>query len=102
MGSFHYAPHGVHIVPARPNHYAIEIFPLAYALLSIQKALLGIVTPPLSAVVVDIAQNGPQNLLYVRFYYEGTVPFKTLGEWECAITECVADMGSNYMYWTQV
>ena len=85
-----------HIVPARPNTYTIA-FPQAYALLSMQRALLGIVTPELSAVIVDVDQSDSHNLLYLRFYYEENISTQTFDEWESAITECIADMGPNYL-----
>jgi hypothetical protein len=92
-GIIHHAYNGTHIVPARPINN-IEIFLLAYAMLSLQKALLGNVTPELRAVVADI--NERDNLLYIRCYYGGEVDKKTLDLWERVITESWADFGSNY------
>jgi Bacterial toxin 50 len=88
-GVIHYAKDGCHIVPAKPASYNIEIFPLAYALLSIQRAILGTVTPELRAIVVDVDEAN--KVLYIRFYYDKDVSTKVLDGWECAITETVAD-----------
>lgn len=94
-GVIHYAKDGCHIVPAKPDDYKIEIFPLAYALLAIQRALLGIVTPELRTVIADIGKE--DKLLYIRFYYDGNVASEILDGWECAITETVADLGPGYL-----
>ena len=93
-GVIHYAKDGCHIVPAKPPAYKIDVFPVAYALLSIQRALLGNVTPELRAVIVDASTE--ENLLYVHFYYDGEVSEKLIDLWECAITEACADLGSDY------
>ena len=93
-GIIHYASDGTHIVPARPLSYKIEIFPIAYAMLSIQRALLDSVTPELRAVIADVSSE--DNLLYVRYYYDKEVDEQTIDLWECAITESWADFGSDY------
>jgi hypothetical protein len=83
------------IVPAKPPEYKIAIFPLAYALLALQRALLGVVTPDLRAVIADIRQE--ERLLYIRFYYDQDVSRETLEKWEYAITKSIADVGSDYL-----
>ena len=60
-------------------------------MLAVQKALLGVVTPELRAVVVDYS-NQAQNL-YIRFYYDGEVPHELIKTWESAATEACADLG---------
>jgi len=45
--------------------------PLAYARLSIQKALLGVVTPSLRAVTIDVDEK--KNKLFISFFYEGDI-----------------------------
>ncbi len=92
-GVIHYAKDGCHIIPAKPIIYKIEIFPLAYALLAIQRALLGIVTTELRAVIADMEDK----LLYIRFYYDRNVASEILDDWECAITETMADLGPDYL-----
>ena len=73
----------------------MEIFSIAYALLSAQNALLGVVTPELRAVVVDVDKE--QELLYVRFYYDGNVSEDLIELWRCAITEISADLGPDHI-----
>jgi hypothetical protein len=93
-GVIHYGPDGCHIVHAKPKEYPINIFPLAYGLLAIQRAILGTVIPELRCIVADISQDGP--LLYIRFYYDGVVSYETVDDWETAITESIADLGQDY------
>ncbi len=71
----------------------METFSIAYALLSVQRALLEAVTPELRAVVVDVCEE--ENLFYVHFYYHGAVDEKLIDLWECAITESSADFGPD-------
>jgi hypothetical protein len=92
-GIIHYAKDGCHIVPAKSQAYTIDIVPLAYAMLSMQRALLGIVTKELITVIVNVSHEW----LYIRFYYEGAVSCDVLEEWECAMTETWADLGSEYV-----
>lgn len=94
-GIIHHAKDGSHIVPAKPETYKIEIFPIAYALLAIQRALLGQATPELRAIIVDVCKE--KNLLYIHFYYDGELSEKMIDLWECAITEASADLGAEYV-----
>jgi hypothetical protein len=71
----------------------MDMFSIGYALLSIQRALLGVITPQLRAVVVDVSKE--EHLLYIRFYYDGEIGNKVLDLWECAITESSADFGPD-------
>lgn len=71
----------------------MEIFSHEYALLSIQSALIGAVTPELRVVVVDV--NKEEQWLYLRFYYDGDVSEKLIDLWQCAITESSADFGPD-------
>jgi hypothetical protein len=66
---------------------------LAYALLAVQQALLGLVTPTLRAVVVDFDTDGP--LLYIRFYYDGEVAEELIDLWYRAIKEASGYFGYN-------
>ena len=68
---------------------------MGYALLSVQQAMLGVVTPELRAVVVDFDAVKP--LLYIRFYYDGEVPEKLLDLWQCAINEASTEFSPNCM-----
>ncbi|HKZ00088.1 MAG TPA: polymorphic toxin type 50 domain-containing protein [Rhabdochlamydiaceae bacterium] len=94
-GVIHYAKDGRHTVPAKPKNYPIDIFPVAYALLAIQSAILGIVTPELRAIVVDLCKE--ENLCYVHFYYDGLISEELIDLWECAITKTFADVGQDYV-----
>lgn len=73
----------------------MEVISIGYALLSVQNALLGIVTPQLRAVVVDLHKE--TETLYIRFYYDGDVSKQLIDLWECAITEASADLGPDCM-----
>lgn len=58
-----------------------------------QSALLGIVTPELRAVILDVC--GEDGVVYIRFYYEGEVSEKLIDLWECALSEATADLDPN-------
>ncbi|MES2273731.1 MAG: hypothetical protein V4487_06030 [Chlamydiota bacterium] len=66
---------------------------IGYALLAVQSALLGVVTPELRAVIVDFSNLEP--MLYIRFYYDGKVSKEIIDLWHCAITEANADLGPD-------
>ncbi|MFI5334357.1 MAG: hypothetical protein ACHQT8_04220 [Chlamydiales bacterium] len=63
----------------------MEYFSLEYALLSTQSALLGVVTPELRAVVLDIDYDIDE--LYVRYYYHGEVSEELIDLWDCSTVE---------------
>ena len=63
------------------------------ALISIQTALLGVVTPALRAVIVDY--NPDEEILFVRFYYDGSISEDLEDLWQCAITEASAHLGPD-------
>jgi hypothetical protein len=71
-------------------------FSIRYALLSMQRALLGEVTPELRAVVVDVLEK--ESLLYIRFYYDGPVSEELMNLWDCVITETTADFGPDVVF----
>lgn len=94
-GVIHTAKGNQRVVPAKPTSYKIkEITPIAYALLAIQRALLGFATPELRGIVADV-QNQE---LYMRFYYDKEVSYEILEGWEFAITKVIADMGAGYLF----
>ena len=68
----------------------METFSLGYGLLAVQSALLGVITPQLRVVVVDVCKE--EDLLYLHFYYDGEADEKAVDLWECAITEASADL----------
>lgn len=74
-------------------HIKIMEWSIGYALLSMQRRLLGLVTPSLRAVVVNI--NADEKLLYIRFYYDGKVDKKMLDNWESSIKESCSDFGQD-------
>jgi hypothetical protein len=84
-----------HDVPTREGCPKVKIaeVSIGYALLTIQHALLGVVTPELRAVVVDFTKE--ESLLYVRFYYDGEVPKQLIDLWQSAIQEAKEDLGSH-------
>jgi hypothetical protein len=84
-----------HDVPTREGCPKVKIaeVSIGYALLTIQHALLGVVTPELRAVVVDFTKE--ESLLYVRFYYDGEVPEQLIDLWQSAIQEAKEDLGSH-------
>lgn len=71
----------------------METFSIGYALLAVQSALLGVVSPELRAVVVDVSKA--DKLLYLYFYYDGEASEDMIDLWECAITEASADLGPD-------
>jgi hypothetical protein len=71
----------------------MEVISIGYALLAVQSALLGVVTPQLRALVVDICKETP--LLYLWFYYDGEVSEELVALWHCAITEASASLGPD-------
>ncbi|MGB7127994.1 MAG: polymorphic toxin type 50 domain-containing protein [Candidatus Rhabdochlamydia sp.] len=98
-GVIHTTKDESHIIPAKPASYKIkEITPIAYALLSIQRALLGLATPELRGIVADIQDQE----LYIRFYYDKGVSYEIFKSWEFAITKVIADMGSDYLFDTGI
>jgi len=63
---------------------------MGYVLLAVQSALVGMVTPELRAVVVDFCQE--EQLLYIRFYYDGQVSEELIKLWKCAISAAHANL----------
>ncbi len=84
---------GKSIFPAKPETYLIPVLPIAYAQLSLQRALLGAVIPGLVLVIADVKDS----LLYIRMYYEGNVGKTILQEWELVMTKALADFGPDYV-----
>ena len=72
---------------------SIKEMSIGYALVVVQDALLGLVTPELRAVVVDFDKEKP--LLYVRFYYDGEVPQNLLDLWQSSIEKMGVNLGPN-------
>lgn len=88
-----YTKNGCQMIPARPPTYPLmNILPLAYAMLAIQRALLGVVVKELIAVIIDVKDQW----LYIRFYYEEDITHATHDDWELAITKTWADLGADY------
>ena len=83
-----------YIIPGKPEKFTISITPTVYALLSIQRALLGKVVPALRMVTVELSNE--EKLLYIRFYYDGEVALEIIYLWELAIAEVFADCGPDY------
>ena len=71
----------------------VDYFSIEYALLSMQRALLGEVTPELRAAIIDVDKE--QQILYAYFYYGGEVSEQRIDLWDCVIAEASAAMGGN-------
>lgn len=70
----------------------MEMFSIGYALLSIQSALLGAVTPALRAVVIDLSKK--EGRFFIKYYYEGDVSEDIIELWRCVSTEA-GDLGPD-------
>lgn len=70
-------------------------FDESYVLLSIQRALLGIVIPELRAVSVVL--EGNSKVLNVSFYYDCEITEEIYDLSSCAITEVIADFPPDYL-----
>ena len=73
-----------------------KAYPVAYAMLALQSALLGRVVPALRFVTADYDKN--QNLFYLRVYYDGEVSKNLIDEWEDALFETCADLGKDFLF----
>ena len=69
----------------------MRILSIEYALLSIQSALLGEITPELRAVTIDLDLG--KEVFYAFFYYDGEVSEERIDLWDCVICEASADLG---------
>jgi hypothetical protein len=78
----------------------VEIFSIEYALLAMQRALLGEIIPALKAVIIDLDKE--QQIFYASFYYDGVVSEQTIDLWDCAITEASAALGPDYFVRSQI
>ncbi|MBS0620204.1 MAG: hypothetical protein JSS61_01935 [Verrucomicrobia bacterium] len=83
-----------HYIPARPWFHRIEITPVAYLILCIQRELLGSITSDLRAVIADYTKEDQK--FYLRLYYHGQVSKELINLWQSAIIKTVADLGVEY------
>jgi hypothetical protein len=67
---------------------------VGFALLPVQHALLGVVTPELRAVVVDVDEEKSE--LYIRFYHDKEVSKEIIDLWQGAMLEASKDFGLEY------
>jgi hypothetical protein len=81
---------------ARPSSIPKEPYPSSYAILSLQKALLGKVIPELRAVITEVKEGS--NHVFVRFFYDTPLIQEILLEWEEALSEVMADFGEGYTF----
>lgn len=97
-GIIHYELDGIHIIPAFHGNLKNlnKNSPISYALLAMQHALLGVVTPELRAVIVDWC--GEKQFSYIRMYYHGEIPKELANLWEEAISVICADLGSGSLF----
>ncbi len=97
-GLVHYSTNKKYIIPA--YHGDLKKFAdgyvISYTLLSIQNALLGVVTPQLRAVFVNF--NEKTQTIYIRIYYEKKNYEKILDLWENSVSEIYADIGTYYNF----
>jgi hypothetical protein len=78
----------------RQEETMMQMTPFATAMLAIQKALLGIVSPELRSVIADIdTQN---KIFYVRFYYDSEVSKNQIELWQWAMRKASFDLDANY------
>ena len=81
---------------ARPFFLLREPYLEAYAVLSLQKALLGRVITELRAVITEVLEGS--NHVFVRFFYETPLTQDILLEWEEALSEVMADFGEGFTF----
>ncbi len=72
----------------------MESSSIEYALLAMQRALLGEVTSTLRAVFVDLDKG--QNIFFAGFYYDGEASEQRVDLWNCAVTEASAALGQFF------
>lgn len=91
----HETENGKITIPAKPAAISFETEPIiAYGLIAVQRALLGVVTPELRFVIVDATKQ--DHSFYVAMYYDKEVTKDTLALWELAISKASADLGPQY------
>ena len=79
------------------NHIStinVKITSIAYALLSIQSALLGVVTPELRSVMAGFCKE--KKVLSINFYYDGEVSKDLIDLWESVIAKVGLDLETGY------
>ncbi len=100
-GMLHRTPLTSQTLPARPDTCTLSTaFPVAYAQLSVQRALLGVVTPELRAVVVRYSDEARR--LYLWLYHESTASPESIDDWELVVTKTLADFGPGYLFDTHI
>lgn len=67
---------------------------IADALLAVQSALLGVVTPQLRGVSIDIDEEN--EVFHITFFYDGEVSEDILELWSCASTEASCHIPLGY------
>lgn len=68
----------------------------AYAVLSVNQALIGKIIPELRAVICEVIENS--NHVFVRMFYDRPLIKEILLEWESAFSQVMADFGANYTF----
>ncbi len=79
------------------NHIStinVKITSIAYALLSIQSALLGVVTQELRSVMAGFCKE--KKVLSINFYYDGEVFKDLIDLWESVIVKVGLDLETGY------
>lgn len=95
IGVVHDTENGNIIIPSKAEGISFETEPLiAYALIAVQRALLGVVTPELRFVIVDVTEE--DHIFYLFMYYDGEVSKEILALWEFVVTKASADLGFEY------
>jgi hypothetical protein len=69
----------------------LERFSIEYALLAVQGAVLGEVTPALRAVFTNVDED--QEIFYFYVYYDKAASEQMIELWECVCTEASAGLG---------
>jgi len=91
-GIIHCAKDGSHIVPVQPSDH--RNYDMGYLLLSMQRALAGIIAPELRAVIVNLDQQNKKTTFC--FYYDGEITDELYDLASCASTEAIAAFPPDY------
>ena len=67
---------------------------LAIALLGMQRALLGVITPQIRGVCVDVDEK--EKVLIMTFYHEGNLSLEDREDLEVAMTEASCCLAADY------
>jgi hypothetical protein len=90
-GVVYFSSAGAHVIPRLPK--VKQTIDHAYLRLSVQSALLGIVTDSLRAVTLNLFDIRAK----IFFFYDGQIPEESLELAKCAFAEIAADFPPDYV-----